>query len=165
MKLKVRIFTMILYVSISSYSQDLKIIKFDDLEQKILESKQDRISIYNFWATWCKPCIIEMPYFENMAIKYKSKIDLIFISLDFADLAESRVIPFLKNKKINSRTLLLDDTNYYTWIDKIDPTWSGAIPATLIVDFNGNKHFYEKQFEEKELESILTKFMIQPTKK
>jgi len=146
MKLKVRIFTMILYVSISSYSQDLKIIKFADLEQKILESKQDRISIYNFWATWCKPCIIEMPYFENMALKYKSKIDLIFISLDFADLAESRVIPFLKNREINSRTLLLDDTNYYTWIDKIDPTWSGAIPATLIVDFNGNKHFYERNY-------------------
>jgi len=153
---------MILYVSISSYSQDLKIIKFADLEQKILESKQNRISIYNFWATWCKPCIIEMPYFENMAIKYKSKIDLIFVSLDFADLAESRVIPFLKNREINSRTLLLDDTNYYTWIDKIDPTWSGAIPATLIVDFNGNKHFYEKQFKEKELESTINVAGIAP---
>ena len=152
---------MILLASISSYSQDFRIIKFVDLEQKIFESKQNRISVYNFWATWCKPCIVEMPFFENMAVKYKSEIDLTFISLDFADLAETHVIPFLRKREINSKTLLLDDTKYYTWIDKIDPTWSGAIPATLIVDTNGNKHFYEGQFEQKELDSILTKFMKQ----
>ena len=114
-------------------SQEVEVIKFDDLE-KIISEKPAKIKILNFWATWCKPCIIEMPYFEEAAGKFEQDIELIFVSLDFAENVEKKVKPFLIKRNIHSRVMLLDDTDYNSWIDRVNPSWSGAIPATLIIE-------------------------------
>ena len=101
-----------------------------------------------------------MPFFEEAAIKFESDIDLIFVSLDFAENVENKVKPFLTKKNIHSRVILLDDTDYNSWIDRVNPNWSGAIPATLIIDKNtGEKFFFEKIFDKEELESLISKFV------
>jgi len=140
-------------------SQEVEVMKFDELE-KIMNEKPAKVKILNFWATFCRPCIIEMPFFEEAANKFDNDIDLIFVSLDFAENVENKVKPFLKKKNIHSRVILLDDTNYDSWIDRVSPSWSGAIPATLIIDkITGEKFFFEQIFEKEELESLISKFV------
>ena len=62
------------------------------------------------------------------------KLDVTLIWLDFLDDLEEKVIPFVKTRNLKSKVVLLDEIDYNTWIDLIDPTWGGAIPFTLIVN-------------------------------
>ncbi len=132
----------------------IPIYQYDEFAP-FLNKEDGKTYVVNFWATWCKPCIKEMPYFEQLAEKYKDQqVEVLFVSLDFPDLLEKQVIPFVKRKQIKSRVVLLDDTGANEWIPKVDPSWSGAIPATVIYNSNGRK-FFEKSFTYQELENEL----------
>ena len=142
--------------TIVSENTEIEVFNFDQLES-FLSSNTDKTLVVNFWATWCKPCIKELPYFEAIQTKYKSDVRVILVSLDFSDKLESQLIPFVTENAIQSQVVLLDDPYENEWIPKVDSTWSGAIPATLIL--NDNKRiFYEKSFTQEELEDELLKF-------
>jgi thiol-disulfide isomerase/thioredoxin len=127
---------------------------FNEL-QPLLSKKNDTTYIVNFWATWCKPCIKEMPYFEQINSKYaKEKVKVVFVSLDFPDKLDSQVIPFLEKNNIQSQVVLLDDADANSWIPKVSSQWSGAIPATIIYN-TANRKFYERSFTYEELENEL----------
>lgn len=138
--------------------QDLKVYKsFDKFEEDILLNKDDEnVYVINFWATWCGPCVKELPYFEELHNIYKTdKVKVILVSLDFEKQIEKRLIPFLNKKEIKSDVVLLLDPKESEWIDKVDPDWSGAIPITLIKK-GDNIEFYEKVFHSlDELTSII----------
>ena len=137
--------------SIPVFGQQAKKIKITDLEKIIAESKTPLI--INFWATYCKPCIEEMPYFLALEKEYKKdKLELLFVSLDMEDDYPSNVNAFLKKRKITSPSAWLDETNADYFCPKIDPAWSGALPATLFVNNNGKyKKFVEDSFSKEEL--------------
>jgi thiol-disulfide isomerase/thioredoxin len=125
-------------------AQNVEIIKFADLDK--LMQKNDGIYVINFWASWCRPCVTEMPYFETLANKFRlNNVKVVFISLDFKRDLES-VKKFVEDKKISSPVYLLDEPDYDSWIDKINTKWSGAIPATLIIQ-RSKKEFYEQTFD------------------
>ncbi|SDF18500.1 AhpC/TSA family protein [Ulvibacter litoralis] len=131
---------------------------FDELEP-LLNRKDDTTYVVNFWATWCKPCIEELPAFEQLNETYADqKVKVILVSLDFPEKLTSQVIPFIEKNNIQSEVVLLDDTNANRWIPKVSETWSGAIPATLIYK-NNERKFYEQSFSfetlETEVKSIL----------
>ena len=125
----------------------------------LLSMRNDTTYVVNFWATWCKPCIEELPAFETLSKMYSdNKVKVVLVSLDFPDKLMSQVLPFIEKNQIESDVILLDDADANSWIPAIDETWSGAIPATII--FNKNKRtFYERSFTyqelEKEVKSIL----------
>lgn len=129
-----------------------KIISFPQFEEMV-HASSEKIRIYNFWATWCGPCVKEMPYFENIHAADAS-VELVFISMDDGRKPE-RVTSFLKKKGIKAPVYLLNDVDYNKWIDKVDPTWSGAIPATLFIKPDGTKSFHEGEMTEEELKSII----------
>ncbi len=160
MKLSVFVIAALLHHSTLTVAQDVRVIDVMSLE-KILNEVNSGTRVVNFWATWCKPCIEELPYFE--AIKDNpsfDKVEVILISLDFVSDLETRVNRFIEKQKIQSTVMLLDDTDYNSWINKVEPSWSGAIPATMFIRGDtGEKVFYEKQFEPGELEEELTKFI------
>ncbi len=134
-------------------------LNFEEFEQKYFQKKNDSIYIINFWATWCKPCVKELPAFEKMATDYSDKkIKILLVSLDFPDKIESQVIPFIKKNNIQSEVVLLDDANANSWIPKVSQEWSGAIPATVIYK-KDNRKFYEQSFTFEELETELKKFL------
>ncbi len=138
--------------------QDIPTINFEDL--KSILNKQDTITyVVNFWATWCLPCVKELPYFENIHQQYKDKnVEVILVSLDFMSQKEKRLIPFINKKKLQSTIIHFNDVNDQIWIPEIDKNWSGAIPATLI--YNNNKRkFYEQSFTEKELQKEIRSFI------
>ena len=122
---------------------------------------EDKPLLLYFWATWCKPCIIEMPYFEEMAQENNADVEMVFVSLDYADKVDSKVKPFLTKKKIQSPVYLIDDLDYNKWIEKVDPRWSGAIPATVFVSPAGKRYFYEKEFEKEELNNLVKTLLNQ----
>ena len=79
---------------------------------------------------------------------------ILLVSLDFPAQINSRLKPFLKENNIDMETVLLDDPNQNVWINKVDPTWSGSIPATLVYSRN-SRNFYEKSFTYQELKTIV----------
>ena len=137
---------------------NIMIYDFDGL-QGLLTRSDDKTYVVNFWATWCKPCVKELPYFEELNAKYDSEqVEVVLVSLDFPSRAQELLIPFVEERGLKSDVLLLDDPKMNTWIPKVDEQWSGAIPATVI--FNRNKRaFYEKSFNFKELEKELLTFI------
>lgn len=143
--------------SLSSQNKDkestIKVFNFQQL-QPLLELKNDTVYVVNFWATWCAPCIKEIPYFEQLGQKYRGKVKVLMVSLDFPDQVQSRLIPFIDKEKIRNEVILLDDPQSNRWIPLVDKEWTGSIPATLIYskDF---REFYQQEFFFQELEEII----------
>jgi thiol-disulfide isomerase/thioredoxin len=134
---------------------EVKVIKFDTLAH-LMSRDSDKIEVINFWATWCKPCIQELPYFQNLHNTMSNQVNVTLISLDYADVLNTKVIPFVKKRQLTAKVLLLDEIDYNSWIDSVDPSWSGAIPATLVINHQSNKRtFYEGALEEGDLEKIV----------
>lgn len=125
----------------------------------LLEKNDDKTYVVNFWATWCAPCVKELPAFEKLQADYKAQnVEVLLVSLDFPTQVQSHLIPFIKDKKLKSKVVLLDDPDQNTWIPKINEKWSGAIPATLI--YNKDKRsFYEQSFHFEQLEQEVHKFL------
>ena len=144
-------------VEVSDY--DLEVVDFNGLEP-YLSKNDDKTYVVNFWATWCGPCIKELPYFEELNQNFNTKnVEVILVSLDFPKQYEKKLIPFIQDKKLQSRVIALNDTKMNDWIPKVDENWSGAIPATVIYNANTSK-FYERSFTYKELEEELQTFLI-----
>ena len=137
--------------------EKIEIVSFKEFEEIVLHNKNDTVYVVNFWATWCKPCIAELSYFEELRKKYSTqKLKVFLISLDFPSKMQAQLIPFLKNREIQSEVMLLDEPDANAWIDKVSPKWSGAIPATLIYNAKMNfRQFYEKSITFEELNEIV----------
>lgn len=119
---KVRFYLVIglLFLPAFSFSQSVKEVKFSFLDS-LMKNNNDTTYVINFWATWCKPCVAELPAFEEVnATSGGKKIKVILVSLDFKNQLNSRLIPYVKEKRINSTVVLLDEPNYNAWIDKVD---------------------------------------------
>lgn len=123
------------------------VVKFDYVE-RLLQNKSDTTLVINFWATWCVPCVHELPAFDSVSDYFSNqKVSVILVSLDFISQYESRLKPFVEKNKIEQEVVLLNEPDYDTWINKVDPVWSGAIPATLILNGSNNyKKVYETEF-------------------
>jgi len=136
----------------------LDVYDFNGLE-KLLSTQSNKTYVVNFWATWCKPCVKELPYFEKLRANYQDKnVELLLVSLDFPNKYDSKLKPFIKEHNIQSKVVALDDPDMNTWIPKVDESWTGAIPATII--FNKNKRkFFEQSFTYEELENELQPFL------
>jgi thiol-disulfide isomerase/thioredoxin len=136
----------------------LEIYDFEGLKP-LLKTTSDTVYVVNFWATWCAPCIKEMPYFETLKAKYKNKkVEVLLVSLDFPKKYDSHLRPFMEKNALQSKVVALDDADFNSWIPQVDPDWSGSIPATLI--FNKDKReFYEQSFTYDELETEVLKFI------
>lgn len=149
-------FLLFSWAPINSTSPPAKfeIISFEQFEE-MMKEESSKLRVYNFWATWCAPCVKEMPYFEKAQAE-NPDLELVFISMDDGRKPD-RVTNFMEKRGIQAPVFLLDDVDYNKWIDKVSPDWSGAIPATLFIQPDGTKHFIEGELESEELESIIKK--------
>ena len=158
-KLNHIIFFVLMIFSANSFAQEkISVLDFDGLKP-LLHQQNDTVYVVNFWATWCKPCVEELPAFNQAAERLEGQpVQFLFVSLDFAHHIEKRVKPFLKENPINGRVVLLDDPKAHIWIDQVNKNWSGAIPATLIYNAE-QRRFYEQGFTFEELMSELEYFV------
>lgn len=137
-------------------AQEVEVIKYPQLEELINKNEnKNKVKVINFWATWCAPCVKELPYFEALQQAHpKKELEVYLISFDDVEKLDSRVKPFLQKKNIKSTVKLLDETDYNAFIDKVDPSWSGAIPATIVIA-NGKRKFVEGEMSQEELNKLV----------
>lgn len=124
--------------------------------QKRLSAPSDKVLVVNFWATWCAPCIHELPLFEQLNANL-SKVEVLLVSMDYdLDSDPAKVERFIERKKLQSKVLFLKADNPNSWIDKIERRWSGALPATLVINTKTNKReFVQGEVGDGQLEKLI----------
>ncbi len=140
---------------VSENEIEIEVYDFENFKP-FLNQENDQIHVINFWATWCVPCVAELPYFEQLGEEYP-EINVLLVSLDFPKKIKENLIPFIQENKLKSEVVLLDEPDGNKWIPQIDSTWSGAIPATIIYK-NDISVFYEQSFNFVELEEAISSF-------
>lgn len=123
----------------------------------------DTVYVLNFWATWCAPCLAELPHFEKLNADYTQQpVRVVLISTDFRRDVERRLRPFVERQNLKSQVVFLDEKTPNDWIDLISPEWSGAIPATLIVRPKTKfERFFERSLRYEDLEEIVREALAQ----
>lgn len=126
-------------------------------------AKSDSVLVINFWATFCKPCIEEIPYFESIVQKYQDKkVKLLLVSLDLKDEYPKNIKAFVARNKYSSQVVWLNETNADYFCPKVDKAWSGGIPSTLLINRKtGYRKFFEDELKPEEFESELKKALAQ----
>jgi thiol-disulfide isomerase/thioredoxin len=147
--------------AIVTNAQEIKRIKITDLEKTIAENKGPMI--INFWATWCKPCVEEIPYFQEEVQKNTAdSLQLILVSLDLEDYYPQKIMEFATKRKFTAPIYWLDEFNADYFCPKVDSAWSGAIPSSLFINpKTGYRKFREEQLSveklQKEIRAMLSK--------
>jgi thiol-disulfide isomerase/thioredoxin len=136
----------------AAQAQQIPIWKLQDMKDAISNAEQP--TIFNFWATFCKPCLEEMPYFQELSKKYeKEGVRLILVSLDMKDAYPKKIQSVASKFKIASPITFLDETNADLFCPAVDSSWSGAIPASLFINNKtGYRKFFEDQLSKETLE-------------
>lgn len=124
---------------------------------EINASKGDTLYVVNFWATWCKPCVEELPYFEQLADSCANKkVKIFLVTTDMRKDIATRVTDFIKARKLTQQVVFINEVNADKWINKVSEEWSGAIPATLMLKGDiGYRHFKEGELTFEELQLLV----------
>ncbi len=145
--------------SVASDSLFIKVMNYDELKP-LLHQDNDTTYVVNFWATWCSPCMQELPFLLELDSVFADQpLKLMLVSLDFKKDYLRKLQPFVTERKLGDRVLILEDSRSNYWIDDIHPSWSGAIPATLV--FKGTQRtFFERTFHHvDELKEIVKPYL------
>jgi len=143
-------------VSFSFAQNNIPKWKITDVE-KYMNSGKDEVLVINFWATFCKPCVAEIPTFIQITDKYKDQqVKLLLVSLDLPSFYPKKIAAFAKKNNWNTNIVWLDETNADYFCPKIDAKWSGSIPSTLIMNpKTGYRKFFEEEIEKDKLEAAV----------
>lgn len=138
--------------------QEIPAYKADGL-MKRLATGEDTVFIVNFWATWCGPCIKELPEFDKLANKYSGyPVKVLLVSLDFKNDYPAKIRRFVSKRKLPHEVVWLNETNANDFIPKITNEWQGSIPATMLYHKKNNwKKFYEGMVKSEQVAVLIDK--------
>jgi thiol-disulfide isomerase/thioredoxin len=112
--------------------------------KELVQNKSDKLRLINVWATWCGPCVKELPSFVEINRMYRGRdFEFVSISADSPSNKE-KALSFLKKKQASGANYLFAIDDKYKLIEAIDPKWQGALPYTILVE-PGGKIVYAKQ--------------------
>jgi thiol-disulfide isomerase/thioredoxin len=158
---KIAVTSLLLSVIFSlSFGQERVLVKTLEVPQLLqrINNQSDTLYVVNFWATWCTPCVAEIPEFNKITPQFNHRpVKVILVSLDFQGQKEKRIIPFIKANKISHTVVHLMTPRGGDWINRIDSSWSGAIPATLLVYQQSKRTFFEGQLDYSGIISLMEK--------
>lgn len=104
------------------------LFKLNDLEDKTRDIKEwdGQVVMINFWATWCPPCVAEMPGLQDLYDRYQGKVSFLFVTSD----KKQRVFDFMNSKDYSFPV-------YFEASRSPEPLISKSLPSTYIIDQNG----------------------------
>lgn len=143
------------FLWVNGNAQAIKKLSMDDVLAMV--EKSTTPIVVNFWATWCPPCVAELPYLEKQVQANKDKnVKLLLVSLDFED-DYSKVLPrFAKANKLTGEVVWLNESDASEFCPKVDKKWEGVIPVTLMVNpATKYRKFYTGGLTEKQIEKAL----------
>lgn len=142
-------------------AQTFQTVNIDELIDRV-EQGGDTTYIVNFWATWCAPCVKELPLFEEITENDSlQKIKVLLVSLDLKRDLNTRFSSFLERRKLKSEVLFLDEKDPNDWIPKVTDQWEGVIPATWLIRSDKSINvFFANAFEGNELKDLLKSLKI-----
>jgi thiol-disulfide isomerase/thioredoxin len=138
-------------------SATVEVLKWPALQDQ-LSNKSGKIKVFTFWSAGCKTCVEELPHFEQLHRSFGNQLEVVLVSVDQPSVLESKINPIIDKNRITAKVLILDEVDSNAWIDKVDPAWTGAIPATVIIDADNKRHLYEKALSYQELVKIVNSF-------
>lgn len=144
-------------------SQSIRKWKIEDVVKSYTKNN-DTVYVVNFWATFCKPCIEEIPDFIRIVKKYeKQKVKLLLVSLDLPSYYPARIAAFAKKNRYDVSIAWLNETNADHFCPMIDKSWSGSIPSTIVVNNKtGYRKFVEGEMGADDFEAIIKNALANP---
>ena len=154
------LFVLVGLLATAASAQNVAVVRFPALQQR-LARPSDTTYVVNFWATWCAPCVKELPHFEQIRTAYAGqKVKVLLVSLDYASQLDKKIKPFVRQRGLQSEVLVLNEPDPNDWLAQVDTKWSGALPFTLI--FNNKtkqRATFERELTKAELTTALHKFL------
>lgn len=99
--------------------------------RQLLQRQGDTLVVVNLWATWCTPCLAELPLFDSLARRYVHlPVRVWLVNVD-SRARRQQVLRFLARRRFQAHSLLLSYGRGDRWMDTVHPEWSGTLPATL----------------------------------
>lgn len=151
----IALLSLIIKVEVAT-GQQFTQIRIPELE-KILSNREDKLLVLNFWATWCPPCVKELPHFQKVGKEFDpDEVSFLLISIDFPSQIDSHLKPFLDKNNVVLDVAVMMETDQNEWIDKVDPSWQGNIPATLMLNnTKKTRKFHAGDLDETELRNMI----------
>lgn len=148
---KVFAIAFLIMMGIGGIAQEVKKVKITDVEEYVKNSKHP--VVVSFWATWCAPCVEEIPWLQEAVEKnQKDSVELVLVSLDFASYYPKKLADFIKNNNYKATFFWLDETNADYFCPRINERWDGTIPVTLMVNNkNGYRRFFNRQLTDRQV--------------
>ena len=107
--------------------------------QKLVDAHKGKVVVYDFWATWCAPCRVELPLLVKLEAKLRSQgVEVITISADEPE-QKAAAEKFIQKFGVQGPAYLRQAASDDHFINAIDPKWSGALPALFLYDKSGHK--------------------------
>ncbi len=121
----------------------LQLATADDL-RKLRANDSGKLTLVSFWATWCGPCVHEMPDVETTYRMYRVRdFDVVTVSTNMPD-EQAGVLKMLEKQHASSRNLLFGSDDTYAMQAAFDPKWKTGVPYTVLIA-PGGKILYERQ--------------------
>jgi len=147
-----------IFCSLKAGAQQIPACNASDIIKRA--SSADTVYVINFWATWCIPCVQELPEFNDLNTHYKDKpVKIVLVSLDFKEDYPRKLASFVERKRLLPEVLWLSDTDPNKFIPKIEPDWQGSIPATLIIQPGKYRKFIEGQISAAQVSGLIDNVM------
>ena len=145
-----------LFVFLVGTAQKIPSLSAKTLSELIVSERTD-VVVVSFWATFCKPCVAEIPFFISTTKKYSaSQVSLLLVSLDLPSAYPKKIRRFARAKQFDTNLAWLNETNADYFCPKVDKGWTGSIPATLVVNNKtGYRKFTEGELSAEAFEQIL----------
>lgn len=111
--------------------------------RKLISERNGKILFLNIWATWCTPCVEEFPDLVKLSRSYEgTNVEVVGISADDPDEVDAKIIPFLSKLEVPYRVSVAMFDHQEDFINAVNPSWDGSLPASMIFDTQGKRKFY-----------------------
>ena len=116
---------------------DLKPASADDLKALRKNDTKGKLLLVNFWATWCAPCVDEMPEIQTIYRTYGARaFDVATVTVNYPD-ERAAALATLNKLHATTRNLIFGSTDIYGLMAAFDPSWNAAVPFTMLIKPDG----------------------------